>query len=240
MIELSIILPAYNEAKEILNSVSAVEAKLRGSNVDYELILVNDGSQDDTLAKMESCTSERVKIVSYAKNRGKGYAVRCGMRQALGRFRLFMDVDLSTSLEAVDEFLHKMRSGNYDMLIGERKTFWSQQAIQQPWHRRFLGRGFILLSCLCIGRTFKDFTCGFKMFNQKAAELIFNCQQIDNWAFDTELIYIACVHNLRLGEVPVKWKHHAGSHVRPARDIASSLAGLVKIRWFACFGRYQS
>ena len=238
-IELSVIMPAFNEGLEIHGSIRAVDQKLAAMNVPYEIIIVNDGSRDDTLAKAQTCACGHIKILSYGQRRGKGFAVRHGMIHAQGKYKLFMDVDLSTSLDAVDHFLPRMRDEKYDLLIGDRKSSPGNQGTKQPWHRRFLGDGFIKLSRLCVGRNIKDFTCGFKMFNAAAADILFSRQRTFNWAFDTELIYIALLHRLRIGEIPVVWNHHQGSAVRPIRDIFTSLTGLWTIKWHALKGAYR-
>ena len=239
MVELSVIVPAFNEEKEIHASLSAIEQALKGLGLSYEIIAVDDGSRDGTLAELRAAASGTVKIFSYLPNRGKGFAVRHGMLNSHGRYRLFMDVDLSTSLDAIAEFLQIMRAGNYDVLIAERKSRAQQQKIPQPWLRRFLGNGFIKLSSVCVGRDFKDFTCGFKMFNQKAVEALFPRQRVFDWSFDTELLAIALAQNLRVGEVAVDWSHHQESTVQPAKAIFTSLAGLTKIRWNMCRGLYR-
>ncbi len=228
--ELSVIIPAYNEEQEIQASLTTIEAKLRGLGVSYEIIAVNDGSNDQTLAKMTALQGPSVVVLSYASNRGKGFAVKEGMLRARGRYRLFMDVDLSTSLDAIGEFLELMRGGDWDVLIGERKSRLLQQKVRQPWIRQFLGGGFIRLSCFCVGRRFRDFTCGFKMFEHTAAETIFTRQRVFDWSFDTELLAIAVEHKLRIAEVPVDWSHHSGSTVHTFKAVFTSLAGLLKIK----------
>ncbi len=225
LIELSVVIPAFNEEKAIRDNTRAVEQKCDAMRLNYEIILVNDGSVDGTLSRMQECACSRIKVLSYGTNRGKGFAVRHGMFHAVGKYRLFMDADLSTSLEAIDKFLEHIRHNAYDMIIGDRKSSPGDRTVQQPRHRRFLGDGFIALSCRCVGKKIKDFTCGFKMFNQKSADIIFKKQQILNWAFDTELIAIALIHDLRIGEIPVVWSHGRNSAVRPLRDIFNSLAG---------------
>ncbi|MBI4309402.1 MAG: glycosyltransferase [Candidatus Omnitrophica bacterium] len=230
-IELSIIMPAFNEAEEIQASIRTVDKKMAAMKAVYEIIVVNDGSRDETLTKAQACACGHIQILSYGQNRGKGFAVRHGMLHSKGKYKLFMDVDLSTSLDAIDQFLMSMHEDKYDVLIGNRKNGPGSTGTGQPWHRRFLGTGYIKLSCLCAGTNIKDFTCGFKMFNAKAADIIFTRQRTFDWSFDTELIYIAILHRLRIGEMGVVWKHHHGSTVRPLRDILISLAGLLKIRW---------
>jgi len=205
----------------------------------YEIIVVNDGSTDQTLSKVRTYSSDHTIVLSYGKNQGKGFAVRHGMLHAAGKYKIFMDIDLSTSLEAFELFLARMREDKCDMIIGDRKSNPDNQTVKQPFYRRFLGRGFTRLSCWCIGRDIKDFTCGFKIFNKKAAEIVFQRQKVYRWAFDTELIYIALLHGLRIDEMPVIWEHHQISAVRPLRDIMTSLSGLFQIKFNEWTGQYR-
>ncbi len=230
MVELSVIIPAFNEAHVIENNVRQVIAALDKLKITYEIICVNDGSTDTTLASLERLRDSRINLLSYPENQGKGYAVRFGMNKALGKYRLFMDADLATSLDAIGIFYDQMCRGTYDLILGDRQSDSTQQRQHQPLYRRILGRIFTLLSCLCVGRNINDFTCGFKIFSSPASTLIFNQQRINNWAFDTELIYIAVLNKLRIGQIPVAWKHQPHSKVRAMRDIVTSLRDLLRIR----------
>lgn len=229
MIELSVIIPVFNEAACIQANTLAVKEKLMSLNVSFEIILVNDGSKDGTLAKIQAISKGPIKVISDDKNHGKGYAVMQGMRAATGKFQLFMDADLSTSLNAIQEFLSLMRKGQYDVILGDRHPL--NQKISQPFYRIFLGRMFLWLSCLCVGKKINDFTCGFKMFTLDASRVIFNKQRLHNWAFDTEIIYIAIVQHMRIGQVPVIWHHEAHSKVNAFRDVFTSLWGLIRIKF---------
>lgn len=237
--KLSIILPAHNEGTRITESLRKIVQKMESLSMPYEIIVVDDGSTDDTIAQARSYASKDINVLSYGKNRGKGYAIRQGMRNAQGEHRLFMDVDLSTSLDAIDQFLGIFKDQSFDIIIGNRKNNPSLQEVRQPLYRRFFGEGFTRLSSLMVGRPFTDFTCGFKMYNRKAADIIFQRQRIFNWAFDTELIYIAVLHRLKIFEAPVLWRHYEGSKVRVVRDIIGSLISLIKIRINAAKGLYQ-
>ena len=239
ILELSVVLPVYNEEEEILPHLRIIEEKLLALGISYEIIVVNDGSKDSTLSQARAYASPHVKVLSYDKNQGKGFAVRNGMLQAAGQFSVFMDIDLSTSLDAFESFLKRMRETGCDIIIGDRKTSTGSQVVKQPFYRRLLGRGFTYLSCLCVGRYFKDFTCGFKMFNKKSIQIVFNRQKISGWAFDTELIHIACLHGLKIRQVPVSWKHHSASTVRPLKDVFTSLSGLIRIKINSWKGLYR-
>jgi dolichyl-phosphate beta-glucosyltransferase len=236
---LSVILPAYNEAKVIADNLNAVKRKLASLNISYEIIVVNDGSTDDTLSKINGMVSSQIKVFSYEKNRGKGFAVNWGMKYATGAYRLFMDADLATALEEIPKFLTTIENYHFDVLIGNRKIDPSLQKVKQPLFRRIFGMGFTWLSGLFVGRKFTDFTCGFKMFTASAADMIFMRQRIYNWAFDSELLFIALKHNLVIHEIPVVWHDKRNSKVRLLRDILTSLGGLFKIRFNQIRGLYR-
>lgn len=236
---LSIILPAYNEGSRIDASLKAVMAKMSSLNIPYELIVVDDGSTDDTFQRARPFAGEHVHVLTYDQNRGKGYAIRHGMLKAQGAYKLFMDVDLATSLEAVEEFLQIMREKPVDIIIGNRKNNPSLQEVKQPLYRQFFGEGFTRLSCLVVGCEFSDFTCGFKMYTRRAADIIFPRQRTFDWAFDTELVAIAVQHNLKIYESPVQWHHCQGSKVRVTRDITRSLISLGKIGFNSIRGLYK-
>ncbi len=237
--ELSIVVPAYNEGKVLATNIAVLRQKLDAIGVAYEILIVDDGSLDDTLTKANQCADERVRVISYPQNRGKGYAVREGMLGAVGKYTLFMDADLATSLDEIEKFLTIMRHYKFDVVIGTRRVDPSLQERKQPFYRRFFGRGFIWLSCVVVGKRLTDFTCGFKMYKKEAAEMIFAQQKVFNWAFDTELLFLAVRNNLSIHEVPVVWRHQKDSKVRVVREIFTSLTGLMQIPCNAMRGRYR-
>ena len=238
MKKLSIILPAYNEEQRLEGNVAHLKDSVDKLAISYEIIIVNDGSSDATLAKAQKCASDPIQVLSYGQNRGKGYAIQYGMLHSEGLYKLFMDVDLSTSLDGIRNFLDLMETGNYDVVIGERKSRSARIEGRQPFYRIFFGRGFTLLANLFIGHKITDFTCGFKMYTKDAADIIFKRQRIFDWAFDAELLFIAVLHGLRIRQAPVTWRHHSNSKVRLIRDIAHSLYSLILMRMNAIRGMY--
>ncbi len=236
---LSIILPAFNEERVIAANLVKILEFMDGLKVDYELIVVNDGSQDNTLGEVQGVISPRLKCITYAQNGGKGYAINQGVRVVQGKYILFMDVDLSTDLQEIPKFLTTIANYKVDMIIGNRKIDPSYQLVKQPFYRRFFGQGFTWLSSLFIGRFYTDYTCGFKMFTAAAAKTIFSRQRIYNWAFDTELIFIALTHHLVIHEMAVIWRHQGDSKVRLGREIFTSLMGLIQIRLNVLQGFYR-
>ncbi len=238
-ITLSVILPAFNESKGIKESLTKTQEALEKLNVSFEILVVDDGSSDDTSHQARALKSPFVKVVSYPMNRGKGFAVNVGMKEAKGEYRLFMDVDLSTSLEALGRFLSVLETNSCDVVVGTRKGKGAYLEVKQPYYRIFLGSIFTYLAGLVTGCPLSDFTCGFKMYSRQAAEVIFSHQRINNWSFDAELILIARFHQLRIQEMPVTWKNDLETKVNPLRDALSSLKGLWLMRCYAAKGFYR-
>jgi len=228
MIELSIIIPVYNESRIIRQNLGEVDSYLQTLGIEYDIIVVNDGSLDDTLQEANRMSGNRISVISYDENRGKGFAVNRGMRAARGRFRLFMDIDLSTDLAEIPKFLQCVRDGSCDICVGNRNSV-GILAQKRPWKRALFGKVFALLSSASCGYRMDDFTCGFKIFTAHASEMVMPHQQIYDWAFDTELISIAHHLGLRIRQEPVVWQHHLDSKVRIGPAIISSMKGLVKI-----------
>ena len=228
MKELSVIIPVYNEGKIVSRNLVTIDSYLQTLGLEYEIVIVNDGSGDDTLQQVSAMSGKHIRIISYAENKGKGFAVKCGMVAAKGRYRLFMDMDLSTELTETPKFLQCMREGHYDICVGNRNSIklWAQK---RPWHRALLGKIFAFLSSVSSGCPLEDFTCGFKIFTAQACEKIFPRQSIYNWAFDTQLISIAHHMGLRIHQEPVVWHHHGNSKVRIGPAMMTSLGSLVKI-----------
>jgi len=237
-INLSVILPAFNEENYIEECILKLQAQLNTLNISYEIIVVDDGSVDCTKQKADQHVSEQIMVMSFPNNRGKGQAIKTGMMSATGAYRLFMDVDLSTSLNEIEKFFLAIQKDGNDVVIGTRKKEPYLLKSRQPFTRRFCGRVFTILSRFFTQTEFSDFTCGFKMFSQKAAEIIFSRQRVQGWAFDSELMLIAAKHNLQICELSVEWSNNKDSKVRLLKDIVSSVLGLIAMRINAWRGIY--
>ena len=233
--ELSVILPVYNEGKIIRSNLEKVNDYLQTLGLEYEIVVVNDGSTDDTLKQVSLMEEKHISIISYEKNRGKGFAVNRGMRAARGRYRLFMDMDLSTELREILKFLKYVQNDMCDICVGNRHAIRLLDQ-ERPWHRALLGKIFAILSSICIGYRLEDSTCGFKIFTASACEKVFSRQHIYNWAFDSELIAIAHQLGLNIRQEPVAWMHHEGSKVNIFKSLFTSLFGLVKI-WYGVLSK---
>ncbi|MDD5194063.1 MAG: glycosyltransferase family 2 protein [Candidatus Omnitrophica bacterium] len=236
-IYLSIVIPAYNEGANIAFTLQDVAQYLKNKNYAYEIIVVNDGSLDETatLAALESKLFAHFTLLEHSPNRGKGYSVKEGVSAAKGELILFMDADNSTRINQIEGLMSAIIEG-YDIAIASRRLPGAIIETRQPFYRIILGNIYILLSRLILGTAVNDYNCGFKLYKKAAAKLLFSKLVRDDWSFDSELIYLIFKHGLKIKEVPVRWHDKKKtSKVRPLRDGIKSLCSLFKIR----FTRYQ-
>ena len=227
---LSVIIPAYNEAKRIKKTLLTTSRYLKQQSYDYEILVVNDGSTDKTslVVKQLSKTVPCLRLIDNRDNHGKGWVVRQGMRETRGDYRLFMDADNSTSIDQVAAMLPWFQKG-YDVVIGSRRIKGAKITVQQPWLRDVLGAVFRLLIHILVPLAVTDSQAGFKLFSQKSATLIFERQTIFRWAFDVELLAIAHAQGCTVKEVPIIWSNDASSHVKISGMI-NMLFEVTKIR----------
>lgn len=230
--QLSIIIPTFNEAANITQTLQAVTSFLEVNHPSSEIIAVDDGSSDETpniLTNLAESNS-RLRVILHQHNSGKGFAVKRGVMQGRGRFILFMDADNSTSIEEVTTFLPALQST--DIVIGSRYLKNSTISIQQPRHRVILGRlGNLLIQALLL-EGIVDTQCGFKAFRHDVAQAIFAKQKIKRWAFDMEVLAIAKNMGYSINELPVVWSNSQvrGSRLRPIKDSLRTLRDLVIIK----------
>lgn len=214
---LSLIIPAYNEEKRLPKTLTEVDSYLRTRDYDYEILVVNDGSGDKTveIAKNLIPGIKNLRVTGYNRNQGKGYAVRFGMMEAKGDFRLFSDADNSTSVDQVEKMWPEIEKGA-DIVIGSRDIKGAVLDPPQPWIRQMLlGEGFKLFRKLVLGLwKIEDTQCGFKCFSKEAAENIFPKCRISRFAFDPEILIIAEKMGYKIKEIPVYWKNDLESKVK--------------------------
>jgi len=229
---LSVIIPAYNEEKRLPKTLIEIDKYLRKQNYDYEILVVNDGSKDKTREILSNLKSQisNLKITGYEINQGKGYAVRFGMLEAQGEYRLFTDADNSTSINHIEKMWPEFKKG-FDVVIGSRDVQGAVLDPAQPFLRKLLGNYFKLYRKFVIGLwTIHDTQCGFKAFSRKAAENIFPKCKINRWAFDPEILIIAKKLGYKTKEIPVYWKNNLESKVKLKSMIGMGI-DLLKIRW---------
>ena len=237
----SIVIPAYNEGARLGASLQKVLFYVRLQRWDAEVIVVNDGSRDNTaeIVLNYMAKDSRVKLLENPGNRGKGYSVRNGMLHAQGRIILFTDADLSAPIEEAPKLLGALDSGA-DIAIGSRWLRAETQTQRQPLHRQLFGRIFNLMLRVSLGLQYADTQCGFKAFKRAAAQAIFPLQKIERWGFDPEILFLARKLRFKVEEVPVLWGHSGGARINPVIDGARMFQEMLRVRWYSITGAYES
>jgi len=242
-LELSVIIPAYNEENRLPvmleDTLKFLNSKRDQSKngFDFELLIVDDGSQDATsqvaLQSSKLQTTERVRVLTLQKNRGKGGAVKRGMMCARGKILLFADADGATNIIDLDRLITRLdsaTSGGLAVAAGSRAHLAEDVVAKRAFIRNVLMWGFHILVSILGVRGIKDTQCGFKLFSRKAAQLLFPNQHIERWAFDVELLYLAQQMRIPIVEVPVNWREVPGSKLGPVEASISMARDLVRIR----------
>lgn len=236
----SIVIPAYNESARLGATLEKVLAYIQTQGWEAEVIVVNDGSRDNTADIVRSFARKHsvLRLVENPGNRGKGYSVRNGMLHARGEIVLFSDADLSSPIEEAAKLFAAI-DGGADIAIGSRWLRAETQTQRQPLHRQLFGRIFNLLLRLTLGLKFKDTQCGFKAFTQRAVQAIFPLQKIERWGFDPEILFLARKFGFRVEEVPVLWGHSGGTRINPLIDGSRMFQEMLHIRWNDLTGKYD-
>jgi len=237
----SIVVPAYNEGARIAATLDKALAYFAARGWSAEVIVVNDGSTDNTAAivREKALKHPMLRLLENPGNRGKGFSVRNGMLHAHGEVLLFSDADFSSPIEEADKLFAAVAAGA-DIAIGSRWVRTELQTRKQPLHRQIYGRLFNLALRLVLGLPFKDTQCGFKAFTRRAAGTIFPLQNIERWGFDPELLYLARKFGFKITEVPVAWAHRDGTRLSPLRDGLRMVLEMFKIRWNSWSGKYAA
>ena len=240
-INLSIIIPSYNEANRIENTLKTVRNYLAKVNWKTEVIVVDDGSQDGTTARVTDFMEKwkSLLLIENPKNCGKGFSVKIGILHASGRVVLFTDADLSTPVEEIPKLIEPIIRNESDLTFGSRALDRSLIGVHQSLTREFSGRIFNWLVQMLIGLPFKDTQCGFKAFRRQAIMPFIGQQRIRGFGFDPEILFLAKINGLRLQEIPIRWNHHEGTKVRFFQDSLKMFLGLIQIRLNQLFGRYS-
>ena len=226
----SVVIPAYNEGGRIEKSLRELARYLELNFPRFEIIVIDDGSGDDTAEKIKRLaeTNRQIVLHSYFPNRGKGFAVRQGVLRAANDAVLFTDADLSTPVEEIKIALAELARG-FAVVIASRRHPESVIVHRQNLAREFIGRTFNALVRRMIGLPYRDTQCGFKCFTRSAAREIFSRARIDRFSFDVEILLIARALGYAIKEIPVRWTNAPGSKVRPLRDLGTILRELMHL-----------
>jgi len=237
----SLIIPAYNESERLAVSLPKVLDYLDRQGMPAEIVVVNDGSSDDTaeVVRRFARLHPEVRLVENPGNRGKGYSVRHGMLAATGDVLLFTDADLSSPITEAGKLFEAIDAGA-DVAIGSRWLRADLQTERQPWHRQLYGRLFNLALRMTLGLNYRDTQCGFKAFTRAAAQTVFPRQRVERWGFDPELLFLANKFKLRTVEVPVEWAHDHRSKISPLRDGIKMGVEMLSVRWNDMRGLYKT
>lgn len=238
-VELSIIIPAFNEELRLPASLEKIAKYVREKRPNTEVLVVDDGSTDRTAAVAESWRDRipGLRVLSNGINRGKGFSVRHGSLEARGQIILFTDADLSSPIEESEKLFCALQS--YDVAIGSRAVDRSLIEVRESAFREMAGIIFNKIVRFTLRLPFVDTQCGFKAFRRERCRVIFEQQTIERFGFDPELLYLARHHQLSIKEVPVRWAHSPATKVNMMRDSVQMFLDVFIIRWNGLNGRYR-
>jgi glycosyltransferase involved in cell wall biosynthesis len=241
MTQYSFIIPAYNETSRIRPTLDELLRYTQERNWDVEILVVDDGSRDDTaqIVREYGKAHPQILLVENPGNRGKGFSVRNGMLHARGDICLFTDADLSSPISEAPKLFDAIAAGA-DIAIGSRWLRSDLQTERQPLYRQAFGRIFNVVLRVVLGLNFADTQCGFKAFRREAAQRIFPLQKIERWGFDPEILFLARRMNFTVKEVPVVWAHNEGTRLHPFRDGFRMFLEVLRIRWNSISGAYTA
>lgn len=236
---LSVIIPAYNEARRITDTLISIRDYLLREPYDWEVLIVNDGSKDNTVEVVEKFASENknFRIVDNKENHGKGYVVKQGMLEARGDFRLFTDADNSTTIDHLEKFWPHFEQ-SYDVVIASIAVKGATRAHSEKFYKRWFGKFGNLWIQLWLLPGIWDTRRGFKMFTKKAAQDIFSKVKEQGWTFDDEVLALARKLKYKIKEVPIHWVNDPESKVK-LRDYPKNFIDVLRIRWNLLRGKYS-
>jgi len=237
--DLSIIIPAYNEELRLPGTLEKIASFLRQEPATTEVLVVDDGSSDKTLAVAESFRGKipQLRVISNGTNRGKGYSVRNGSLQSRGRIALFTDADLSAPIEESRKLVDALKT--HDVAIGSRAMDRGLIGVHESLFREFAGIVFNKIVRFILWLPFVDTQCGFKAFRMDRCRILFEQQTIERFGFDPELLYLARHHGLSIVEVPVRWSHSPATKVSMMRDSVQMFLDVFVIRWNSLKGSHR-
>jgi dolichyl-phosphate beta-glucosyltransferase len=232
--QLSIIIPAFEEAERLGDSLRQILAYIINKKLNAELIVVDDGSGDKTSEIAETTCEEfpnvPTKVIRYEQNRGKGYAVKIGLIESQGEIALFSDADLSTPIEELTKLVKPIEEGKFDVTFGSRALDRSLIGTHQSWRREQGGKVFNFIVRFATKLPFWDTQCGFKAFRMSKFRPLLDVMKIDRFGFDVEFLYVANLAKLRMEEIAVRWNHCDGTKVSVFRDSQRMFREVGEIR----------
>jgi dolichyl-phosphate beta-glucosyltransferase len=235
--QLSVVIPAFNEKARLPQTLRRIDEYLRGRQLRFEIVVVDDGSRDGTADAARATLGDAVTVLVNDQNRGKGFSVRRGMLAARGERRLMSDADLSTPIEELERLQRKLEEG-FDVVIASRSVPGANVEVHQPALREALGRLFNSLVRLMTLPGLRDTQCGFKLFSAEVAQEAFSRARLPGFSFDVEVLYIAVRRGRRIAELPVTWRNDAATRVTLLRGMAAFL-DVVRIRVLGALGAYD-
>ncbi len=213
--KLSVVIPAYNEAERLPSTLKDIDRYFKKVDYDYEILVVSDGSTDNTGQKTRDLMGEvkNLRLIDRKENKGKGFTTRQGLLEAKGDYRLFTDADNSTSIDQIEKMWPEFEKGA-DVVIGSRDIEGAQLTPPQPWWRQRVGDVFNLMVQTTLGLWgIWDTQCGFKGFKKEVIETVLPKCKIDGFAFDPEILILARKHGYKIKEIPVRWENDPESKV---------------------------
>lgn len=234
---LSIVIPAYNEARRLPSTLSRLHAYLRDQVYSWEIIVVSNASVDGTDDLVRELTAEipGLQLISLT-GKGKGLAVRTGAIRSWGDIVFLCDADLSMPPESIAAFMDAIEHA--DVVVGSREAAGARR-FDEPWHRHLMGRIFNRVVSLCAVRGIQDTQCGFKAFRRAAADHLFGQQFLTGFGFDVELLFLARKFGYRMVEIPIDWYFNDDSRVRPGVDTLNMVTEVFMIRLRDVLRRYR-
>ena len=235
----SIVIPAFNEEVRIAESLRRIETFTRRMPWTSEVLVVDDGSLDETAAIVSGTQVPGLRLIRSETNRGKGHSVKIGVLAAAGEFVIFSDADLSAPIDELEKLLTAAKTQAADVVIGSRAIDRSYIEKHQSRGREVGGMVFNLMVRIFLGLRIHDTQCGFKLFRREKILPVFEKMTIAGFGFDPELLFLASRAQLKILEVPVRWSHVEGSKIRFMRDSIRMFSDLIRIRWNQLTGKYS-
>jgi len=240
MPQLTVVIPAYNEERRLPSTLESVHAFLQEHYQEFEIIIVDDGSTDQTIDVVDTFAKHHsgIRLITYTPNQGKGYAIRTGVLQATGDLILIDDADGSSPIAEVLSLQQAITNGA-DLAIGSRNKPDPDRVVIADLHRKYIGNTFNLIVQTLLLPGVYDTQCGFKLFKKNVAHDIFRVSELNGFAFDVEILYIARLRKYKLAEIAINWTNVAGSKVNVLIDSTGMFLQVMGIRARASSGRYK-